>query len=192
MLHSFGTVRTDDAPRSAGVSAYIFFACSVTGRNGELWGNVASSALAKLQAMEPDLAQAILRESGNLVGGDATDRFFRLVSMQPWLDSRGRLRFPGKLTLRDAEPVFVDAAGRALPVHTRSLWRNRAGEVTGIGLGRTRDFLCGCDAGAPEFYGTEHEHQEATHIVAFGQSTAAQAASAAVSPPAVRRRPHRR
>lgn len=189
MQHAFGTVTTDDAPPCTDVSSYLFFSCSVTGRNGELWGEVASSAMSKLQSMESELAQVILRESGDLIGGDATDRFFRLVSMQPALDRHGRLRFPGRLAMRDAEHVFVDAAGRAMPIHTHSMWRNRAGEVTGVGMGRTRDFSCGGDAGAPEFYGTESEHQEHTHIVAFKQASAAQVASAAASRPAARRRP---
>lgn len=192
MQHTFGTVTTDTTPPCDGVSNYLFFACSATGINGELWGDLAgTSAVEVLQRLDPAVAEAVLRSSGDLIGGDATDRFFRILSMRPELStytsSRGKLCYPGHLEVRDGEACFVDAAGRSMPIHTRSMWRHQAGQVTGIGMGRTRDFSCGGEPGAPAYYGAEREGQESANIVEYRQPPGVAETSSRTS--AARRRP---
>lgn len=192
MKHTFGTVTTDTTPPCDGVSNYLFFSCGATGINGELWGDLAgASAVDVLKRLPADIAEAVLRSSGDLIGGDATDRFFRILSMRPEMssnaNSRGKLCYPGHIEVRDGDACFVDAAGRAMPIHTRSMWRNQAGAVTGVGMGRTRDFSCGGEPGAPAFYGTEREGQESANIVEYRQPPRGEAPTRTTS--AARRRP---
>jgi hypothetical protein len=169
MKRTFGTVTIDRTPPGQDPGPYLFFACSATGVNGELWGEVAQAAEVALQAMEPELAQAVLRGAGNAMGGDCSTEMAAILSRKPRLDRAlgDRLRFPGHLLERDGACFFVDTSGVEYVVHGKTSWRPAHGEVTGVSMGERRDFWCGGTADAPAFYGCEREGTLAPSVVSY-------------------------
>lgn len=70
MRRTFGTVEVDTTMPGQGTGPYLFFSCSATGRNGEVWGELAARVEAELFRLDELESQALLRAAGNMLGGD--------------------------------------------------------------------------------------------------------------------------
>lgn len=182
----YGTVIIDDTIPPGVTEPYVFFACTVTGINGELYDTVAADLHRRLASLDPEHAQAILRAAGDHVGGDCSEAMTRLLNQQTELGADGRLRFPGVLKAAESGDIFVDASGQEHAVLGRSAWRQHHGAITGVPMGMNRDVWCGGTPDAPRFYGSQQADSPRMTMVRFGDSGKAPKRNAS---PARRRSP---
>lgn len=145
----FGRVVVDPSSLPGVAESYAFFACPVTGVNGELFGTRCDAALLALDRLSDRHSEALLRAAGTHLGGDATTVLTALLAQQTTVDELGRLRFPGRMI--ESGDAFEDAAGQMHSVVGRGPWKNsNAG-------GNRRLVWLGGDSEIPYYVGIEQE-----------------------------------